>query len=435
MPVSRRESLQLVSLDHNLPGIETLEDLVLLDYYDNELSRVLTTQVASDNSFIYILKPIASRHIGMMHSILSLSSSNINYRSKSGQKLLKQHPETNEAKLNLRGLHHLYEAIKVMGQEMRTALTATDDDKLEARYGQMVCLLAHGLCTGEAASKHSFHLEHFQKLFIENKPARPKVQAFYTEYIDFHILAQELCKWPEPVCQPPTREGKPWTFCSDIHRQSATYPSNISTTSKTTLLLSTTIASSSNTACLLGFQNELFYYISETTTLRNMIRCNMQQYREPLADAYIRHRIPELYSRLHKWEPNQGIVGELYKRMAWIYLFRTTHPPTPSLSLDPILSHEVNIGLGDLKSIPPQNPNQTVLLMPTFIIGCAAFEPEQREVIRECIATIYEYTHLKNSLRTLEVLERVWKYMDEGRVECWDWQGVARELGIQFLAT
>ena len=51
-----------------------------------------------------------------------------------------------------------------------------------------------------------------------------------------------------------------------------------------------------------------------------------------------------------------------------------------------------------------------LLLAPTFVIGCAAFDPAQRPAIRNAIATIREYKHLKNADRALEVLEEVWKY-------------------------
>jgi hypothetical protein len=67
----------------------------------------------------------------------------------------------------------------------------------------------------------------------------------------------------------------------------------------------------------------------------------------------------------------------------------------------------VKDGIALLKSFPPKNPVQTLLLAPTFIIGCGAVGPKQRGSVRSSIYTIKEYTGLKNTDLALKILEQL----------------------------
>jgi len=122
--------------------------------------------------------------------------------------------------------------------------------------------------------------------------------------------------------------------------------------------------------------------------------------------------------------------------MMWVYLWRTIYPPrTNSWLPDPKITQAVADGLKLLELVPARDPNQTILLAPSFIIGCAAFEVEQRTAIRKSIETIKDYTHLKNADRALEVLEEVWRFMDAKDERSWDWQTIAHNMHMDFLAT
>lgn len=78
--------------------------------------------------------------------------------------------------------------------------------------------------------------------------------------------------------------------------------------------------------------------------------------------------------------------------------------------------------------ISAQGPSKTVLLAPTFIIGCSAFDPAQGSSVRSSLRTIKEYTELKDTDRALEVLEQVWRYMDQEDERSLDWQSIAHEM-------
>lgn len=95
----------------------------------------------------------------------------------------------------------------------------------------------------------------------------------------------------------------------------------------------------------------------------------------------------------------------------------------------------MSVGLRLLSLVPPTCASQTLLMMPTFIFGCSAFDPGQREQIRKQLNIIGRYTGLKNGIAVLRILEEVWRLMDERRGASWDWEGVAARLGVGVLVT
>lgn len=87
-----------------------------------------------------------------------------------------------------------------------------------------------------------------------------------------------------------------------------------------------------------------------------------------------------------------------------------------------------------LEPFKPSDPAQTLLLIPCLIIGTACFEAAQRGRIRYAIRVVRGYTDLGNCDRVRELLEKVWSLMDEGDwLSVWDWQGVARQMGLDFI--
>ncbi|GAP90649.1 putative C6 zink-finger protein PRO1A [Rosellinia necatrix] len=105
------------------------------------------------------------------------------------------------------------------------------------------------------------------------------------------------------------------------------------------------------------------------------------------------------------------------------------HPPNYNARI----SLAVDESLAILDSFKPGDPVQTLLLVPCLVVGCAAFAPSQQRRVRAAVATVRGYTGLRNCDRVAEVLEEVWRLMacaEWARV--WDWQGVARSMGLDF---
>ncbi|KAG6005357.1 hypothetical protein E4U21_000208 [Claviceps maximensis] len=87
-----------------------------------------------------------------------------------------------------------------------------------------------------------------------------------------------------------------------------------------------------------------------------------------------------------------------------------------------------------LESLKQSDPAQTLLLIPCIIIGTACFNVIQRQRLRAMIKVIRGYTGLRNCDRVTELLEEVWSRMDQGDwIAVWDWQCIAKDLGLQFI--
>ncbi|TGJ82444.1 hypothetical protein E0Z10_g6323 [Xylaria hypoxylon] len=97
------------------------------------------------------------------------------------------------------------------------------------------------------------------------------------------------------------------------------------------------------------------------------------------------------------------------------------------------ISIAVDESLMILDSFKPGDPVQTLLLVPCLVIGCAAFVPAQQERVRAAVRTVRGYTGLRNCDRVAELLEEIWRLMGRAEWErVWDWQGVARSMGLDF---
>lgn len=89
-----------------------------------------------------------------------------------------------------------------------------------------------------------------------------------------------------------------------------------------------------------------------------------------------------------------------------------------------------------MEGFKPSDPALTLLLVPCQILGVACFEASQQNRILSVIKQVRGYTGLRNCDRVLELLEEVWRLMEEEEwFSVWDWQSVALEMGVDFLCT
>jgi hypothetical protein len=408
----RRWSLPTIHLPPVIHGVDTLGDRIFFQHYVHRLSAVLTVEGPTKNAFKDMLLPMAVKHLGLMHSILALSSSNIDYQTPYGRAILDKNPQENEDSLQVRAAFHREEALKEFCADIeRQNSGGVENAILSVRYGQMLCFVVQGLAEGRAGGEHRVHLQGYQKLIQESPPEEGPFMEFIKEYFQFHISLDELIGPPGT-----TAIAYDWSRPTNIIQPDA--------------------------ARLLGVQDNLFVCMSKITSIRNTIRLNMEIGADPVVDYTSLYRAAEIDAEIREWEPswperdNRGLASLLYKQMMWVYLWRTIYPPTVASWIpDTKIVQAVNDGLELLARVPPKDTSQTLLLAPTFIIGCAAFDVPQREPIRKSIATIREYTNLKNADRALEVLEEVWKLMDLRDERSWDWQLIAHSMDLDFLAT
>jgi hypothetical protein len=557
----RRESFPSITMQPIFHGVETTEDKVFWRHYFHHFSNVLTVEGEAKNAFKDMILQLATKHKGLMHSILSVSSRHIDFDTPYGSKLLQDHPSTTLEALQARSDYHHDQAMKHLYKDMSRSLDRDDPEYgtiLSARYGQMICLVLQTRAEGNPRGEHRVHLQAYQKLIQHSPPEDPAFLNFISEFFDYHIYADELIWHPDmptrrlATDKPPTEDSwalPPPAMQSDYAAAPMTpRPSTPNSTNG-----DTAPPRSQHPPRLLGVFDGLFQYLTQITTMRNDIRTNIATGADPVVDYTCLYRAAEIDAAIREWKPHwppgdsRDRVGLLYKQMMWVYLFRTIYPPSPSsiphsttasrrhstnscttsrppaglfalqtpsagpssptsaplhykfkaqtqtqpptpttpispaitvptrpstssstlgFSKHPTVSHVLSLGhdsghlsrpsspppirrpahhdrritvavdeaLELLESFKPSDPSQTLLLIPCLIVGTAAFDPAQRERVRVAVRTVKGYTGLRNCDRVMELLIDVWRLMEAGEwLSVWDWQGVARQMGLDFL--
>lgn len=376
-----------------LHGLETEADRIFFRHFTTRLSAVLVVEGSKNDAIKYLLLPMTWRDTGLMHSILALSGASIDYEEPYGKSLLDMHPKCTVGELQERSLFHRSEAVEALIENRIPAV----------RYAQMLCLIIQDIIEGRATGDHRIHLQAYMCFIQESTSEEGPFMEFIKEFFSFHIAADKIISLPQ--ARPPLSGP---TELSDLG----------------------------------SIQGVLSSYIHRITKIRNIVRANMEHGFDPVVDYVSLYEAAEIDAGIREWIPSgyEGqtchLVGWLYKQALRVYLWRTLFPPKAvNWKPDPRITQTVDDSLSLLTEVGPDNSNQNLLLLPTFIIGCAAFKPEQREPIRIAIQKIKAYTGFRNSDPALKVLEQIWSYMDEKDERSWDWQRVAADIGIDVLVT
>ncbi|AEO60025.1 hypothetical protein MYCTH_2308823 [Thermothelomyces thermophilus ATCC 42464] len=289
--------------------LETVEDRIFWKHYNEHLSAVLTVESEHKNAFKDMMIPIAVKHRGLMHSILSLASKHIDYETPYGLNILRNNPNTTLEALKQRSFYHHQQARFNMYRDIDAARKAPhtiDRVSTEARYGQMLCFLLEALVEGDSRSEHRPHLQAYCNLISSSPPEDSPFLSFIAEVFQYYIFAAELipglnghaARRLEPLPPFPTMD-KPR---------------------------------------LLGVADGLLNYLSQITEIRNTIRSKMMAQVDLAVDYQVLYQGSEIDGAIRDfttyWPPGDSRqqVTLLYKQMLWIYLNRTVHLPssTPS---------------------------------------------------------------------------------------------------------
>ena len=480
-------------------GLETLEDRVFWKHYNEHLSSVLTVEGEHKNAFKDLIVPIAAKHHGLMHSILSLASKHIDYDTPYGMNLLRNNPGVTLEGLQERSEYHHEKAMEKFYEDIQRPVEKTSPehkDILSARYGQMLCLLLEAVADGNPRGEHRVHLHAYQSLIQHSPPEDPAFLTFVTEFFQYQIFADELIRLPVPLT--PRLASADWVPISPIHPPR-----------------------------LLGVADGLFNLLCRITTIRNAIRTKMSARVEQVVDYECIFEAAKIDAAIKDWKPDwprgdsRNRVGLLYQQMMWVYLYRTIYPPSPPspsstsslassaasfstiqnrsvvntppqsappsttpscapsprprpdprsnppsrknsgsdapsmaetkepevradspppirypIGYDARVTRAVDESLNLFDSFNPSDPSQTLLLIPCLVVGTACFTPNRQERIRTAVRTVRGYTGLRNTDCVLALLEEVWRLMQlEEWIAVWDWQQVAKNLNLDFLCT
>lgn len=379
-----------------MEGVESDMDRSLLQHFANRASAVLTLHGdKATNPFTKILLPMALEHEGLMHSVLCLSASHMYSINPS------QEYEDRQA-------YHRGKALQLLKHDLERQKAGEGGVMVfeDSNVAQILLHLLHSICDGNTSGEYRMHMVAAKQIAMSQKSANPEFQSLFDEFFYYHWIASQIT----------SMDGTDVPMMDDF-----SLPFKISP----------------ETAHLIGVSDGLFGFISKISNLRRRLRSRIDSKLEPTMDYEALLAAHAIDTGLRGWvcphSPGSPryTISMLYRQATWVYLYRTTKSSHPHL----YIKNAVDDGIRYINELPAEGWIQSNVLLPLFLIGCAAFEKEQRIEINRAFAGLIACTGLGNIGFAKEVVGDIWKLMDAGDPESWDWERIIHQKGWDFLAT
>ena len=416
-----KERTVAIRANHQIPpslpllvnGVDGEVDQLFFQHFTCNVSKVLSVN-DYQNPFLEHIVPMSMSHAGLMHSLLSLS----------GSVLVAKSPNINR-EWEDRQMHHGGKAMGLLTQDLRDINEAkSNQDSLvsDPSIAQTLILCLETVCSGDRTGLYRVHLNALKTMLTQRQHNFPNEQLrqFILEFLLYHDYSASITASDYPLDQ------RSLDLMADFHLPEYN-------------MLGPQLQPAPQ-GTLLGVLDGLFAFISRIRALRDKIRSRRalglhNWWADPIInDAFAIDNALRAWTCAHPPDSPRYAASLLYRQCAWIYLHRTIQLSRPSAAF----KQAVDEGLAYLRMLPdtPDGSTQSILLMPLFLLGCAAFEPEQRPEISAAFERLREWSGLGNIGYAREIVGQIWGLMDEGREEeTWDWEGIIKGRGWDFLIT
>ena len=349
-----------------------------------------------------------------MHSLMSLA----------GLHLIAREPEP---ALSARQQHHFAEAQSILIADVERASSAQAGDNYPEGTLEdptLASTIVHCLiyiCEGTTQGEYRPHMDAVRRLMPKSRSRNLEFQGFLYEFFKYHDVANTITT----LDVRPHVQLDDWPFVTD-GGGNGNLPR---------FVIQPVIQPGAG--AVIGVLDGLFELITKITILRDIIRERRSLGQKPAVDYQIMMWAVDIDAGIHAWDPAQPpntprwIAAQLYRQCAWVYLHRTTRASRPS----PKITTAVDEGLEYLRAMPSGESTQAVILLPLFLLGCAAFQERQRPDIEEAFTRALEYSRFKNIIAAKKVVKRVWEMMDGGDERSWDWETIMKDMDIDCLVT
>ena len=384
------------SLPPLMEGVENDLDRDLLQHFASRASRVFSLQGDQPtNPFTKILLPMALKHEGLMHSVLCLSASHLCSLTPSQPYQERQN-------------FHRGKALKLLNQDLARHKSSGGGAMIyeDSNVAQILIHLLHAICDGSTDGEYRMHMKAAEQIAMTQKSKNPEFQTLFDEFFYYHWIASRIT----------SLDGTEVPMMDDFNLPFHVNP---------------------ETAALIGVSDGLFGFISKISNLRRKIRARIDDKLDPTMDYEALIAAHAIDSGLRAWVCPQTpgtpryTVSMLYRQATWVYLYRTTKESKPH----PFIKGAVDDGIKYINELPADAAIQSNVLLPLFLMGCAAFEEDQRFEINRAFNGLMASTGLGNIAFAKEVVETIWKLMDAEDSESWDWEKIINGKGWDFLAT
>ena len=379
-----------------MEGVENDVDRHLLQHFVSRASCVLTLHGdQATNPFTRILLPMALGHEGLMHSVLCLSASHLCSLAPSQD-------------YQDRMTYHRGKALHLLNRDLERHRAGEGGGIIYEDYNvaQILLHLLHSVCDGNTSGEYRMHMIAAKQIALTQKSKNPEFQSLFDEFFYYHWIASQVT----------SLDGTEVPMMDNFNLPFQVNP---------------------ETAALIGVSDGLFGFISKISNLRRRIRSRLDNGIDPTMDYEGLLAAHAIDTGLRGWVCPQTpgtpryTISMLYRQASWVYLYRTTKESKPH----PFIKGAVDDGIRYINELPAEGWIQSNVLLPLFLIGCAAFEEEQRVEINRAFSGLMAVTGLGNITFAKEVVDRIWQLMDAGDSESWDWEKIIINKGWDFLAT
>ena len=402
-PCEARRLSSVQAAPHSvLVGIEGDLDRVFFDHYCHRLSTILTVKgdEPNNNPFLSLVIPLALDDAVVMHSLLGLAGAHLIRFDRR-----EDYVECKEK--------HRAEALTLLREGVTKAVTSNAD----VSEGIVACMILQyqlqvidGSPNGEYRTHFSAAREYVK--FRHHQPVGRFAHEFF-EYADMSISMTSLLRYvDQPVADCSIEPSSP-------HPPRFAIPGVVNNFD----------------GVMLNELSGLFALITKITALRDRVRSRKQKGDYPCIEYTTIIEGAQLDKRLDTWDSFQeedsinSVTAELYRQAAAIYLHRTMRASRPEEGL----SLRVRRGTDLLETFYQNGGTMNcVLLLPTFILGCAAFQTEEREKIRDVFNRLASTNDFGNVDPSMRIVQRVWEMMDNGDEGSWDWETIREEMHYDF---
>ncbi|EPS45893.1 hypothetical protein H072_165 [Dactylellina haptotyla CBS 200.50] len=389
-----------------IEGVESDLDRKLLNHFVVTVSSVLSQFGDEKNPFKELLLPLAIDNSGLMHSMLCLAASH----------LAKTDPSVRNAQY-----HHKDLAIKILKQGINS-LTLQEGSVIDdSTVATTIVLCLEAICEGDNTGMHSHHMHALN--IVANKmneraiardiePHEMKFAQFFIEFFRYHIILDGVTN----MARRPTLD-----LGALGHGPS---PAPFMPVANTQLISQPDLEEINEAGTLIGTLNVLFTNILNITTLRDLIRKRKAESIYPTIDEMMLSKAVEIDEQVRSWRPTQSPT------QPWRYFYGMLYQQRSVP--DPKIRNAVDEGLKCLAALPPGVYSHSVLLMPVFLLGCAAFDVEQQPEIAKKLDEM-KAAGLHNAIHAQKVVEKIWQLMTEEDETSWDWEKIIQDFGYDFL--
>jgi hypothetical protein len=391
-------------------GVDGAVDQMFFQHFTCQVGRVLSL-TDHQNPFLEIIVPMAMAHTGLMHSLLYLSGS-----------CLIANEDLRKFEWEQRSEHHSSQAIGLLKEDLAGNASNSPDPTSaiipigDPSIAQTLILCLQTVASGDLTGSYRFHLNAMKEMLTRQKQSIPNEQLrqFILEFLIYHDYSSSITSLINPLDQ------RSIELMDDFKLPMFMIQPQV--------------------GVLLGVLDGLFGFISRIRQLRDQIRQRRSSgsghwWDEPIInEAFAIDNALRQWQCVHPPDSPRYAASLLYRQCTWIYLHRTIQLSRPS----PTFKQAVDEGLTYLRMLPWESRDEvsagSILLMPLFLLGCAAFEEEQRPEISRAFQRLQEWSNLGNIKYARMIVEQIWEMMDQGREEeTWDWETIIAKRGWDFL--